>query len=1223
MSKFDYFLTPVVCMGQRAFVTPFFASLLAGCLPHTTVGAESAVLNKGDASNLMEAERGCRLFLCGSTGSAYVHHVALVCSDVLLQLVERHPEAVSGFSLRVDDVVNRLLAHDAGASVGTSSVQSGIASPILHRLMRLSVAIGAADENGTRRQSQLIFVRKRLSTFSTLNQNPVRGALFMASHLIFHTKQSIDNPARGAQNNSNASSAGPKMQMAGTVGEWIFRVAKLLTTPNLQLVAFNALADCACHLPQSLLPRVLRTCVWPICVQQRLFSHVVGPSNGDDAEIQGRDVTFVSSTERPTRRRASRSGRQRCADSLRPTTNLEQFLNDLTSGVRRHVVRIMPLLSRLNNQNRFSSGKGRASGDCDSPAASAQSLALAIALWRLLLTFLKLSDEAPTPAASKCSSSGIPVMLAACSRLEVKLPDWLDVNDIEHSASLALTTRTPNELCSCIWILLHGIGLGIVSVLSLVDLLHQQKDLFGGRDGKTGSPPVPDDDLDHSNVQSLSLLVLVALRRVVVCQETTMRLLQIYVQRKATRNYKPRKGRNQARSPNHAQKESRSSPKKTAQIRGIFSTLQTLWNWLRYEIRHRPGFLPFLLDVYDTEVGNEKPSLARSARGAGNSQKLVAGAKSAVVTSLCLAFGVLEVREGLESVQRRFLRSKLTEKFSAWPLTGSLEDSLRHVQLHATVNADLPAFVDQPFLKLLARSSFWRGALRDFQAQSSGIATVPQNSTGHGTVLASCENTHRVHLAVLLHQLYKCLNVFSATAGDVCPQLFSEATFQLFLARFATEDDANLAILLLDILNWICEANWARRLQCRTTVKENGSNLTSTTANIAATVAAAGQMDVDVLRVTFAVAVLGVVPVHSVVGRRFASNARSLRPQSAEATLVTASLSSTLSALDDAGRSEASLRAKPLASLLRATGTATGSKWHARAIRGGGPTAFSHHALASIHAKLVPERFVEFSALFFHDAFTFLEWDASAKNDSFDATSSGGGRMERKTASQADVHPTLRLLTIGTAADHLGHLLDLHLATLAAASFPIATLTPTHTLLSLFEKRSLGADAFTDGYADSSPYVWLHRWVAVYMHFVVTTLNVVVGARTAGLKTSVTPTMSRNRWRMKRKPGLAQQTSPAGKAKRHTRGHHRRLSSSGSDESQDLADDTSSSESSDFSSKKVSTTKVDPTRMSDNLGGSSTDMSNTESDGGENGSCNASVESDDDEEEEDDEEKHS
>ena len=263
---------------------------------------------------------------------------------------------------------------------------------------------------------------------------------------------------------------------------------------------------------------------------------------------------------------------------------------------------------------------------------------------------------------------------------------------------------------------------------------------------------------------------------------------------------------------------------------------------------------------------------------------------------------------------------------------------------------------------------------------------------------------------------------------------------------------------------------------------------------------------------------------------------------------------------------------------------------------------------------------MEFSALFFHDAFTFLEWDASAKNDSFDATSSGGGRMERKTASQADVHPTLRLLTIGTAADHLGHLLDLHLATLAAASFPIATLTPTHTLLSLFEKRSLGADAFTDGYADSSPYVWLHRWVAVYMHFVVTTLNVVVGARTAGLKTSVTPTMSRNRWRMKRKPGLAQQTSPAGKAKRHTRGHHRRLSSSGSDESQDLADDTSSSESSDFSSKKVSTTKVDPTRMSDNLGGSSTDMSNTESDGGENGSCNASVESDDDEEEEDDEE---
>lgn len=541
--------------------------------------------------------------------------------------------------------------------------------------------------------------------------------------------------------------------------------------------------------------------------------------------------------------------------------------------------------------------------------------------------------------------SGVDVVYErSCFAFVFLLPLLLGRSSFFFLVLQALTTRTPNELRTCIWILLHGIGIGIVSVLALVDLLHQQKRRRCGRKNEdAGSPPTtPVDDLDNRNFQSLSLLVLVALRRVVVCQETTTRLLQIYVQRKATRSYKPRKGGHHAESSSdHARKENRRSPQKTAQIQGIFSTLQTLWNWLRYEIRHRPGFLPFLLDVYDAEVGNAKPSVRDASP---HSTQHVPGAKSAVVTSLCLAFGVLEVREGLESVQRRFLSSKLTEMYSAWPLTASLEDSLRHVQLHhhATVNTDLPAFVDQPFLKLLARSSFWRGALRDFQAQRSGTTTttttsaVDAQNTGGGRATGSAatcvvvENTHRVHLAVLLHQLYKCMDVFSTTAGDICPELFSEATFHLFLARFATEDDANLAILLLDILNWICEANWAQRLQrgsssvaaAAAASKKNESNLPSDTANlVTAKVAAAEQMDVDVLRVTFAVAVLGVVPAHSVVGRRFASNARSLRPRSAEATLVTASLSSTLPALDDSGRSEASLRAKPLASLLRATGT--------------------------------------------------------------------------------------------------------------------------------------------------------------------------------------------------------------------------------------------------------------------------------------------------------------
>jgi hypothetical protein len=231
---------------------------------------------------------------------------------------------------------------------------------------------------------------------------------------------------------------------------------------------------------------------------------------------------------------ASRSGRQRHSSvaSLKATTRLQQFVSDLRTGARRHVLRVMPMLAALNvaHRNRsmgmdggggisggggigavasaaFGMAAGRPSthsavggrgGNSGSVPAHAQNVAVTIALWRLLLAFLRRHDHDDdededdggnvdtvnhgsndngngsgsggttantTRAAGEKGEGGgggggggggknekaVPLVAAACSRVLLKLPDWLDLSNVAGSVA---------DVCMCMPAVHAGVACG-------------------------------------------------------------------------------------------------------------------------------------------------------------------------------------------------------------------------------------------------------------------------------------------------------------------------------------------------------------------------------------------------------------------------------------------------------------------------------------------------------------------------------------------------------------------------------------------------------------------------------------------------------------------------------------------------------------------------------------------------------------------------------------------
>ena len=540
-----------------------------------------------------------------------------------------------------------------------------------------------------------------------------------------------------------------------------------------------------------------------------------------------------------------------------------------------------------------------------------------------------------------------------------------------------VSTRSAIDVLSCAWILVHGIAIGICSFVELIDQFHSCT-----VDSKR---PV----LSEMILQRLSQLVLH--REVVLC------LLQERVRQK-------RRGRGSSALRSKVQ----------AEAFGIYSSIRTLWQWLRYEARHHSGVLRFLMDVY-IDIKDTEDSI---------------GAKSAVTSIMCLALGVEEDREYLEPFRRRHL-TNCRRTLNAWPITDSLRDSVRHIDLYSTVSG-LPAFTDKSFLGLLAQSSFWSGVMRDFQAQPSG------RSSASVTV-----SDRRALLAVLLHQLYKCLHAStSASKQKTCGILYTNSTFELFLVNYSMQDDSNLAMLSLDVLDWIVHANRDRVSSSSDDANEQSFE----------------KMSVSLVRASFTMAILGVIPRQSIITRRYATNVHSPVPTFAAAIAAAARVPS----------STASSRAKPLLKLLKATGCDTGARWRTKGFRGDGRNAYVHHALASIHTKLRPERFMEFAHLFFCDAFLFV-------HQFVDSVSSKTSPTRRTAPLRKDVHPTLRMLSMNTATFQMGHIFDLLLTTIVSPRCPCASLDPPKSLI-MFNNSTPDVN--------DSPYSWLLRWIATVHSFV-------------------------------------------------------------------------------------------------------------------------------------------
>ena len=241
-------------------------ALLNGCLPQP-VGTEVAGQVRPVISESCQSH-----FLFGSASSVGVKHLELVCSDILVRLAEECPHVFIDLSLRVEDVVTRLLTHSSN-SIGQSDL--GIANPILQRLLRVASSIAVADKNSTRRNSNLIFVQKRLSSFSSMHQPVLRAAIFMGTHIIYQELCSGTDTLVEAGNQSAAIE----------VAELILRVTTLLTDPSTQVAAYNAVALCASVLPLPFAMRLLRSCAWPACRQRQLFSHSVSSSSGGDSSL--------------------------------------------------------------------------------------------------------------------------------------------------------------------------------------------------------------------------------------------------------------------------------------------------------------------------------------------------------------------------------------------------------------------------------------------------------------------------------------------------------------------------------------------------------------------------------------------------------------------------------------------------------------------------------------------------------------------------------------------------------------------------------------------------------------------------------------------------------------------------------------------------------------------------------------------------------------------------
>ena len=184
------------------------------------------------------------------------------------------------------------------------------------------------------------------------------------------------------------------------------------------------------------------------------------------------------------------------------------------------------------------------------------------------------------------------------------------------------SNRSVAELISCTWILIHGVAVSTTSVLTLVDLISEVEAQQRNQQ-------------DSSKTASLSSLLFHVLEQVVRYREFATRLLQVLAAKQ-----EPRRGGKKKGLPT-CQKST-----KGEHMAGIHRSLSSLWRWLGYEACHRPGFLRLLLDGYtqanqlDTRLG---------------------GVKSTITTMLCFAWGVLERRNGIDTLQRRtplLVRSK-------------------------------------------------------------------------------------------------------------------------------------------------------------------------------------------------------------------------------------------------------------------------------------------------------------------------------------------------------------------------------------------------------------------------------------------------------------------------------------------------------------------------------------------------------------------------------------
>lgn len=1072
--------------------------LLEGCvqLPNDHID-ECSHLNKSMKSSVLiqrnKVLQISRFFLVGAASNTMLMpHFALVCSNVLLQLAKLQCSVMFEFATRIDGVVDRLLhgknhyrSHVQISSSGTldgRAHRTMIPSPILHRLMSISTSISASDFNSPRYVSQLIFIRKRLSSFNILNQDTIRNAIYLGSHLVQNLSIRMQQKSIGSQKAFSQKNHEESQETCVLIIEWIFRVANMLTAADLQAAAFDALAHAIPIIERpALIQRILTKCVWRFCVRQQLFSHSTHIQDKYQ-RYQALFEQFNLETTNQVQYRTRRSGGYQRFFSLKASTVFEDhFLENICNGTHKVVLRIMPTLHSIENE--YKNGKRKSEPKIHARAVKAnsstslhrsmdkgsiaetkgriQSILTNLSLWRLLLVCLRKSkgsqygdrtnfkEAVQLPAkVDKCGFdlTTLPLNVLACTHVTLKLPDWLQsAKDDYPKLTSAISKRPNNDSINALWILLHGIAFGIANVIEIVHTYNTLagKALSSDLQGAANHFQNNRKSDEHHTLKLLVRLVFVALTRVVSHYELALKMIQSLSKRK--RKYSAYMTETQSKN---------LSIQAKAEI--IYAMIKNLLVWLSYEVRYRKGFLQLLLDNYSGHI--EDPTSERSQGSTSN-----AITKHAIVTILCLAWGVVEHRDSLEHLDKKCIKIA-AEIINVWPLTHSLTDSKRLINLHGTIPG-LPMFTDANFVTMLTQSTFWEHALRDFQAQAVAGPTEMQ------------QLDFRSNMAVLLHQLYKCLHAAN-TSPTNCPELYSPDAFELFMARYATENDANIAMLLLDILDWISLATIRQEQQHKQQREKKQKQQKYKDTYL--------QRSVKVYRLTVSVTFLGVIPNHSASSKRFAANARAPSPLCLSKS-ISAAAASTIS-------QEVSINSYSIAS-YNSRATATGgllhpsltkltkyicntcsSTWHKRIISSGDEHAYTHHALASMHAKLQTERFLEFAALYFQD---FASWMHDYRNSNI-----------KKAKSISDIHPQLRVLSVASAPQHLVHTFDLLCLTLALPTFPFASEKPMQTLVN-FEKFEVVTHENNAAYhrqnanLKKTPYSWLWNWIAIYHKFLI------------------------------------------------------------------------------------------------------------------------------------------